>query len=91
MGVMGCAVALFEWSPTMKKSERFALNEWLSDYPENLDYDEILAVLNNSENEWSIDDITVWEVVENYTLDQVADFIENTRMHFERVTEEVTA
>ena len=75
----------------MKKSERFALNEWLSDYPERLDYDEILAVLNNSENEWSIDEITVWEVVENYTLDQVADFIENTRMHFERVTEEITA
>ena len=75
----------------MKKSERFALNEWLSDYPENLDYDEILAVLNNAENEWTVDEITVWEVVENYTLDQVADFIENTRMHFEHVTEEVTA
>jgi hypothetical protein len=75
----------------MKKSERFALNEWLSDYPENMDYCEILAVLNNAENEWTIDEITVWEVVENYTLDQVSDFIENTRMHFEHVTEEVTA
>jgi hypothetical protein len=74
----------------MKVSERFALNEWLSDYPENMDYDEILIVLNNAENEWMIDDISVWEVVENHTLDQVADFIENTRMHFESVTE-VTA
>ena len=75
----------------MKVSERFALNEWLSDYPENMDYDEILIVLNNAENEWMIDDISVWEVVENHTLDQVADFIENTRMHFERVTERETA
>jgi len=75
----------------MKTSERFALNEWLSDYPENMDYDEILIVLNNAENEWMIDDISVWEVVENHTLDQVADFIENTRMHFERVTERETA
>ena len=74
----------------MKVSERFALNEWLSDYPENMDYDEILIVLNNAENEWMIDDISVWEVVENHTLDQVADFIENTRMHFESVTEEKT-
>ena len=74
----------------MKVSERFALNEWLSDYPENMDYDEILIVLNNAENEWMIDDISVWEVVENHTLDQVADFIENTRMHFEAVTEEKT-
>ena len=73
----------------MKKSERFALNEWLSDYPEDLDYYEILELM--SQDDWSVDGITVWEVVENFTLDQVSDFIENTRMHFERVTEEITA
>jgi hypothetical protein len=73
----------------MKKSERFALNEWLSDYPEDLDYYEILELM--SQDDWSVDGISVWEVVENFTLDQVSDFIENTRMHFERVTEEVTA
>jgi hypothetical protein len=73
----------------MKTSERFALNEWLSDYPEDLDYYEILELM--SQDDWSVDGITVWEVVENFTLDQVSDFIENTRMHFERVTEEVTA
>ena len=86
---MGCAVALFEWSPAMKKSEKFALNEWLSDYPDDLDYYEILELM--SQDDWSVDGISVWEVVENFTLDQVSDFIENTRMHFERVTEEVTA
>ena len=75
----------------MKKSELFALNEWLSDYPENMDYEEIIAVLNNAEDEWTVDDITVWGVVENFPLDQVADFIENTRIHFERVTDEVKA
>jgi hypothetical protein len=73
----------------MKKSERFALNEWLSDYPDDLDYYEILELM--SQDDWSVDGISVWEVVENFTLDQVSDFIENTRMHFERVTEEVTA
>jgi hypothetical protein len=73
----------------MKTSERFALNEWLSDYPDDLEYYDILEMM--SQDDWSVDGISVWEVVENYTLDQVADFIENTRMHFERVTEEVTA
>ena len=73
----------------MKTSERFALNEWLSEYPDDMSYGEILELM--STDEWTIDEITVWEVVENYTLDQVSDFIENTRMHFERVTEEVTA
>ena len=73
----------------MKTSEKFALNEWLSDYPDDLDYYEILELM--SQDDWSVDGITVWEVVENFTLDQVSDFIENTRIHFERVTEEVTA
>jgi len=73
----------------MKTSERFALNEWLSDYPDDLEYYDILEMM--SQDDWSVDGITVWEVVENYTLDQVSDFIENTRMHFERVTEEITA
>ena len=73
----------------MKTSEKFALNEWLSDYPDDLEYYDILEMM--SQDDWSVDGITVWEVVENFTLDQVSDFIENTRMHFERVTEEVTA
>jgi len=73
----------------MKTSEKFALNEWLSEYPDDMSYGEILELM--STDEWTIDEITVWEVVENYTLDQVSDFIENTRMHFERVTEEVIA
>ena len=72
----------------MKVSERFALNEWLSDYPEDMSYGEILELM--SVDDWTIDEITVWEVVENFTLDQVSDFIENTRMHFERVTEKET-
>jgi len=37
------------------------------------------------------DDITVWEVAEYHTLDQVAEFIEDTRKAFERATNEVKA
>ena len=68
----------------MTKSERFALNQWLSDYSEKLSYDEIITILNNSETEWTIDDICVWEVVEDHPYEKIAEFIEDTRKAFER-------
>jgi len=69
----------------MKQSERFALMEWLSEFPDDKTYDEIIEMLNV--DDWIDPDISVWEVVENYELSEVADMIENTRMHFESVTE----
>ena len=65
----------------MKHSERFALMEWLSEFPDDKTYDEIIEMLNV--DDWSNPDLSVWEVVENYELSEVADMIENTRMHFE--------
>ena len=70
----------------MKTSEHFALDEWLSYYPDDLTYDEILALLRDPENSWCHEDISVWEQVESCPLDQVAKFIEDTKKHFERVT-----
>lgn len=68
----------------MKTAEHFALDEWLSEYPDGLTYIEILARLRSSKR---VKHIQVWEVVEDYSLDQVANFIEDTKSHFERVTE----
>ena len=68
----------------MKASEQFALNQWLCDYPEDMTYEEIIAALQV--DEWKVDNITVWELVENNTTDQVAMFIEDTKEAFERVT-----
>jgi hypothetical protein len=70
----------------MTNAQHFALNQWLTSYPKNLTYDEIITVLNNPDNEWTIDDIWVWELVEGCNLNQVADFIEDTRKAFERAT-----
>lgn len=75
----------------MKQSERFALQEWLSDFPDDKTYDEIIAMLTDPEEQWAHPDISVWEVVEHHTLEQVADMIENTRMHFEHVTEDLVS
>lgn len=66
----------------MKASEIFALNQWLSNIPD-MTYDEIIVSLKAER--WG-DDITVWEVVENYPTDQVAMFIEDTKESFERAT-----
>jgi hypothetical protein len=69
----------------MKLSEQFALNQWLSDYPDDMTYDEVITALKVN-NQWMVDDITVWYLVENNTTDQVAMFIEDTKDAFERAT-----
>lgn len=71
----------------MKHSERFALMEWLSEFPNDKTYDEIIEMLNV--DDWSNPDLSVWEVVESHDLSQIADFIENTRMHFESANGEL--
>ena len=60
----------------MKVSERFALNQWLSDYPDNFSYSDILKKLG-------CDDVTVWEVLDNYVTHEIANIIEDTRKQFE--------
>jgi hypothetical protein len=68
----------------MTAAEQFALNQWLCDYPDDMTYEEIIATLQV--DEWKVDNITVWELVENNTTDQVAMFIEDTKEAFERAT-----
>jgi hypothetical protein len=70
----------------MKASERFALSQWLTEYPEDASFDEVLDIMRDPENTWQADAITVWEAVETFTLDQVAEFIEDTKQSFERFT-----
>lgn len=72
----------------MKLSEQFALNQWLTDYPEGLTYDEVIDLMLGDEDEWTHDQITVWQTVEHFTLRQVIEFIEDTRKHFAAVTNE---
>ena len=67
----------------MKVSERFALNQWLSDYPDDLSYDDIIAKLEHEDSDWRVDGIVYWEVVEHFMAEQVAEFIDDTRRAFE--------
>ena len=63
----------------MRHSERFALNQYLTEYPEEISYSEILEMLwgGNFEN------ITPWSVVENRSGDQIAEFIDITKKDVE--------
>ena len=73
----------------MRRSERFALMEWLSEFPDDKTYDEIMEMMRDFNHTWTHEDLSVWEVVENYELSEVADMIENTRMHFESANGEL--
>ena len=67
----------------MTHSEQFALNQWLSWYEDDLTYAEILEIMKDPENSWSCEQLDVWQTVENFPLDAVAEFIEDTKTAFE--------
>jgi hypothetical protein len=71
----------------MTHAEAFALNQWLSDYPAFMTYDEIIELMIGDEDEWTHELISVWQTVEHFTLRQVADFIDGTRHHFQCTVE----
>jgi hypothetical protein len=78
---------------TMTKSQAFALGEWLSEWPENWSYEQVIDFLLNNEDPAYTDAedherVWVWEPMEDFSGTQVAGFIENTRCHFERATKD---
>jgi len=72
-------------------AENFALDQWLTDYPDDMSYADVLACMREPDNVWTCENITVWQTVENFTLDQVAEFIDDTKNAFEIATRELTA
>ena len=71
---------------TMTHSERFALNQWLSDYPENMSYDEILDWLRADVDE---ENLCTWFVLEYLPTSEVIEIIEDTRKAFERAVDQI--
>jgi thiaminase len=63
-------------------AETFALNQWLSDAPCHLTYQEILAALESCD--YPDHDIVVWEPIEDYSGEDIVEMIEDTRAAFER-------
>jgi len=69
----------------MKISERFAINEWLSDYPEDADFETIIDLIRTDD-----DSVMAWELVEHYPPSDLIELIYNTKVHFECVTTQTT-
>ena len=62
----------------MKVSERFALGQWLSDYPDDKTYDEVLSMITEEH-----EDIILWQSIENYPPESIIEMIDDTRSSFE--------
>ena len=69
----------------MKTSERFAINEWLSEYPEDKTYDEIIDLIYEED-----ESVIPWELVENHPPADLIQSMYNTKTHFEAVTKPTT-
>lgn len=66
----------------MKHSERFALNEWLSDYPQDLSFDEVTDLILDEDGS-----VTPWQWFETIPPAELVENIDNTRSHFECVVD----
>jgi len=69
----------------METSERFAINEWLSEYPEDKTYEEIMDLIYEED-----ESVIPWELVEHYPAADLIEVIYNTKIHFETVTKPST-
>ena len=68
----------------MTKSELFAVNEWLSDYPKDATFDDILYLLLDPDNET----VSPWDIGSRISRTELANAIANTETHFSAVTRE---
>lgn len=69
-------------------AETFALNQWLSDFPVDMSFDEILDLLH-TEKYLDSDDIIVWEPVEDYPGADIAEMMKDTYQAFIRHASEL--
>jgi len=69
----------------MNKAERFAINEWLSEYPSDTSFDVIMDLIRDDD-----ESVIPWELVENYPAADLIEVIYNTKIHFEFATKPTT-
>lgn len=67
----------------MKVSERFALEQWLSDYPDTMSYASVLQVIGLDSFCSGDFGIILWEVIEDYPSEDIIEMIDDTRKSFE--------
>ena len=68
-------------------AEQFALAQWLSDWPSDMTYDQILDAIRR--DDYDSDEIIIWQLIEDETAYQVVELIENTAWAFERTAQKL--
>lgn len=73
----------------LERAQDFAIDQWISDHPEDMTYDEILALLkqdvwNRADSEWK-ETISPWYLIEDHSGEQIANFIEDTCADVQRL------
>lgn len=63
-------------------AEEFALGQWLSDYPEDMTYNDIIEHI---EGEFNNPDILVWGVLMGASQEKIVEIIESTKENFEQM------
>ena len=66
----------------MTKSEQFAIDEWLFQYPKDASFDDILYLLIDESDE------TVVPYIDSIPRRDIANFMSGTQTHFAFVTKE---
>ena len=64
----------------MRHAERFALNQWLSDYPYDATYDEVFKMVIDGDER-----VAVWEILAGNPNYVIADVIEETKFSVENM------
>ena len=73
----------------MKVSERFALEQWLSDYPDTMSYASVLQVIGLDSFCSGDFGIILWEVIEDYPSEDIIEMIDDTRQAFENSADDL--
>lgn len=66
----------------LERAQDFAIDQWLSDHPDDMTYDQIIKMLRK--DKWSkpndkwCDVITPWYLIEDQAGENIAEFIEDT-------------
>jgi hypothetical protein len=68
----------------MNTAEKFALDEHLSDYPEDATYDEVCDLILDED-----ESVIVWAPLEHTPPSQIVETIDCTRLHFKAVVDKL--
>lgn len=72
----------------LKTSERFALNQWLCDYPQDKTFKEVIDAIMDQYGD-NDEGIVVWDVIETHSRFQIIEIICDTEEAFRRAVGEL--